>query len=110
MSKIYVPELNSSNCVVVYNHNTLRVYNSVPELNQSVNYTDFYINSHYLSKTGSEILSSNVSCLPSSDLTDSVYYRNDFDSILVIFFILLLICFYFPYRIISRIFGWWLKW
>lgn len=110
MSKIYVPELNNSYCVVVYNHNTLRVYNTTPEINQSTNYTDYFINSHYLSKTGSEVLTSGVTCLSVADLTTDVYYRNDFDSILVIFFILLLICFYFPYRIISRFFGRWLKW
>ena len=107
--KIYVPTINSGHCVVVNSHNTLREYETT-NLNQSNNYTDYYINSHYLSKTGSEVLTSSPVCISSSDLTDSVYYRNDFDSILVIFFILLLICFYFPYRIISRFFGRWLKW
>ena len=42
--------------------------------------------------------------------TTDIYYRNDIDSILCIFFILLLIMFYFPYRIISRMFGRWFKW
>lgn len=44
------------------------------------------------------------------DTTSNVYYRKDIDSILVIFFIVLLVAFYFPYRIISRMFGRWLKW
>lgn len=44
------------------------------------------------------------------ELTNNVYYRKDIDSILVIFIILLIICFYFPYRIIARLFGRWFKW
>lgn len=43
------------------------------------------------------------------ELTDNVFYHPQIDSILVIFFIIAIVCFYFPYKIFSRAFGRWLK-
>ena len=45
----------------------------------------------------------------SINYSSEYYYHPRFDSILVIFFIIVLLCFYFPYRIFSRAFGRWLK-
>lgn len=52
------------------------------------------------------------SCIYSNydNFTSDVFYRFDIDSILVIFLILLIILFLFPYKIISRMFGRWFKW
>lgn len=94
------------------NDYTIRAYHSTPRLNSSADYTDYFINSHYISRDGTQTWN-NYSTLPTcmnDTFTTNVYYRNDLDQILVIFIILLLICFYFPYRIISRAFGRWLKW
>lgn len=113
MSKVYVPNYQNSNCAYIYNSNTIRVYDSVPTQNSSVDYTDYYINSSYLSNNGNTNFSPYASlptCINSSDITTNVFYRNDIDKILVVFLILLIICFYFPYRMISRLFGRWLKW
>ena len=110
---MYVPSYSNNNCVVLQNSSTIRVYDHVPTQNSTVSYIDYYINSSYLSNIGSQTFnnySTIPSCLSSSDITTSVYYRLDFDKILVITFILLIICLYFPYRIISRMFGRWLKW
>lgn len=111
--KIYVPSYSNNNCLVVRDSNTIRVYQNQPTQNSNVNYTDYYINSSYLSNSGVQNFSQYSTiptCVSSSDITTNVYYRLDFDKISVITFILLLICFYFPYRIISRMFGRWLKW
>ena len=35
---IYVPEYNDDNCLVVYNANTIRVYDSKPQAGQTINY------------------------------------------------------------------------
>lgn len=110
---IYVPDLNNYDCFVVQNESTIRAYEDIPAPNTTINYRDFFINSSYIYKDGVQTFSNyspNIPiCLSKNVLTDNVYYRNDFDSILVIVFILLIICFYFPYRIISRLFGRWLK-
>lgn len=57
----------------------------------------------------SPTFTTNANCMDVYTLTTDVYYHPNFDSILVIFFIIVLIFIYFPYRIISRAFGRWLK-
>lgn len=113
MAYVYVPEFNSGNCAYIYNSDIIRVYSSTPSHNTTISYKDYYIKSSYIYNEGSTTFS-NYSALPvcinSNRITTNVMYRNDIDSIMVVFFILLLICFYFPYRIISRMFGRWLKW
>lgn len=112
MSKIYVPNLSSNNCVVVQDHDTIRVYDNEPISGIEVNYVDYYVNSHYLSKSGSIIYGDSSfldSCISSDNLTTNFYYRNDMDSIMIIFVVLALICVYLPYKIYSRMFGRWLK-
>lgn len=43
------------------------------------------------------------------ETTNSYFYHPRFDSILVMFFIITLVCIYFPYKIFARAFGRWLK-
>ena len=113
MSKVYVPNYTSSNCAYIYNSDIIRVYHTVPHNSQTVAYTDYYIKSSYISNTGSTTFnqySTLPTCISSSNITTDYWYRNDFDKILVILLIILILCFYFPYRMITRIFGRWLKW
>ena len=113
MSKLYVPVYENGNCAYIYNSDIVRVYSSTPRQNSTISYTDYYIKSSYISNTGNTTFS-NYSILPTcitdSNITTNVMYRNDIADIMITFFILLLVCFYFPYRIISRLFGRWLKW
>lgn len=109
---IYVPDLENYDCFVVRSEEVIRAYKETPRLNSNIDYRDYYYNSNYLYNDGSQNFSQYATlpvCLDSSNLTNSFYYRNDFDSILVITFILLIICFYFPFRLLSRMFGRWLK-
>lgn len=108
---IYLPNTNYS-CYYMTNDYTIRAYHTQPRQNANIDYTDYFINSHYINRNGTQNFSQ-YSTLPicmTDTFTTNVFYRNDIDQILVIFFILLIICFYFPYRIISRLFGRWLKW
>lgn len=101
---IYVPDLNYA-CYVVHDKDTIRAYKIEPTQNSQINYRDFFINSNYIFKDGTQIFRETVPvCLDNSILTDSVYYRNDFDRILIIFLILCIFCFYIPIKIFSRIF------
>ena len=107
---IYLPDTNYA-CFVVQDSNTIRAYNTMPRQNGNSDYTDYYVNSHYIFKNGNQQWS-NYSTLPTcsgATFTTNVFYRNDIDSIMITFFILLIICFWFPYRILSRAFGRWLK-
>lgn len=109
---IYVPNYEDYECIVVRSEEVIRAYKDRPTTNSNIDYRDFYYNSNYLYNDGVQNFSQYTTiptCIDTSNLTDSPYYRNDFDSILVITFILLIICFYFPFRILSRMFGRWLK-
>ena len=104
---IYVPNLEDYSCVVVRDSNTIRAYKSMPQQNTSVYYTDYYVNSNYLFTENYQNFGYNSSlpnCIDSSKLTDNVYYRNDIDSILIVFIILVFVCIIFPLKIFGRMF------
>ena len=115
MDNIYLP-INSVDdfaCYSVLDKDTIRAYKTQPQLDISSEYVDFYINSHYLQKTGTQSWGQwNTSlpiCVSKSTFSNDVYYRTDFDSILIIFLILFIFIIVLPYKIMSRAFGRWLK-
>lgn len=109
MSRVYLPSITNSNCIVILDKDTIRVYNDLPTAYNLHSYTDYFINSHYLSKTGEEYIETVPVCEDHVGFTTEVYYRNDLSDILIIFLIIVLIGFYLPYKILARLFGRWLK-
>ena len=110
---IYVPKNDTYKyCPHVVNANSIRVYDRSPALNSTANYRDYYYNGNYIYYDSQQTwgsYSTLPTCLQNSEITQNVFYRNDIDKIMVVFIIILIICFYFPYKIISRMFGRWLK-
>lgn len=104
--KIYLPnELTENQCAFVYDKDTIRVFEEIPTENSTIDFTDYYINSNYLSKKGKYTFSTELpSCLNNTDFTTDYYYRNDFDRILIIFFIILFIVYYIFSKIIHSFF------
>lgn len=108
---IYVPDL-SYQCYVIQNADTIRAYKTKPynpSYNQSINieYRDYYYSSHYVHQDGTQQFSTYSTiptCLSNDVLTDNFYYRNDFDSILIIVLIVSIFCFYIPLKIFSKLF------
>lgn len=103
---IYVPNTNYS-CYVVQSEGVIRAYEQTPRNNIDINYRDYYIRSNYIYKDGIQSFGSYSTlpvCLDNSQITDSVYYRNDFDSILIIFLIMSIFCFLIPIKIFTRLF------
>lgn len=83
---IYLPDDVSSKFVTVYNKDTIRVYDTQPEFNSTSTYTDYFINSHYLKKSGSESFTNIIPVtVDNSYITTDFYYRNDFPQIMFIF-------------------------
>ena len=105
MAKIYVPTdyLNYS-CKVVYN-DYIRVYTN----NSYTSWTDVYFKSGYYLKSGQSNYPGTVICDSLNTYTDDIFYRYDCANSLLIFFIISIVCLYFPFRIFSRAFGRWLK-
>lgn len=108
---IYVPDTSYS-CYVLVNKDTIRAYSQTPYnpgYNQSVNinYRDYYINSNYLYVDSYQTFNNYSQlpvCLDISNLTDEVYYRNDFASILIIFTIMAFFIIYLPLKVFFRLF------
>ena len=104
---IYVPEKENFECYVVQSEGVIRAYEEIPKNNQTINYRDYYINSDYIFRNGSQNFSQYTTlptCLSSDVVTSEVYYRIDFDKILVIFLILSIFIFYIPLRVVLRMF------
>ena len=113
---IYVPDL-SYECYVIQNAETIRAYKVKPYnpgYNNTINieYRDFYINSNYIYQDGSQQFG-NYSTLPTchdkSNLTSDFYYRNDFDSIMIILFIFIFLV-YFIVKKVVRVFFLGFRW
>ena len=88
---IYVPNYELSNCAYIYNNNTIRVYDSVPIQGRTIDYTDYYYNSHYMSVHGTTTFnnySTLPTCIDDDNITTNIYYRNDITDILICFTII----------------------
>lgn len=110
----YLPKLESDDCVVVDNLNNgyIRVYDRVPYANSTISYIDYFLDYDYITRTGTQSFTQynySVNCQSHSDYTTDFYYRIDFDSVLIIFFIILCICYYMVYKPFSRFLGRWSK-
>lgn len=106
MDNIYVPNL-SGECYYIQDKDTIRVYDSIPQQNSQSTYTDYFVNSHYLEKTGIQTWGSNAvvpQCLNKNMFTDVPFYRNDIMEILVSYIIMVFISFYIPLWLFSRLF------
>lgn len=80
MTNIYIPNYSSGKCAYIRDKDTIRVYDSTPSYNSTINYTDIFINSDYLESRGSTTFnqySTLPTCLSSSDITDDWLYRVD---------------------------------
>lgn len=104
---IFVPEYNSSMCAYIYNTDIIRVYQSKPRVNSTINYRDYYIKSSYIYNNGSTSFGQYATlpvCIEDTRITTDVYYRNDLPGILIIFLTFVLICFWTPWRLLLRMF------
>ena len=51
---IYVPSKEDFACYVVQSEGIIRAYSQVPSNNRTINYRDYYINSSYIYKDGTQ--------------------------------------------------------
>lgn len=109
---IYLPKSDFA-CYVVMDKDTIRAYRTMPYRpsingqNVTIQYVDYYINSHYLEKQGTQNFSYNStlpSCIDNSLITNEIYYRNDIDSILIVFTIIVLFGFGIPFYLMKKMF------
>lgn len=106
MKNIYLPidNVNDFKCYSVLDKDTIRAYYSKPAYNSNSDYIDFYINSHYLEKTGNQSWGQSSyyglpTCLSETAITNDIYYRVDLCECLIIFSLLALIMFWIPLKL-----------
>lgn len=111
MDNIYLPidSVNDFACYSVYDKDTIRAYKTMPTINGSSDYVDFFINSHYLENEGTQSWGQWTNYLPTcispSAITNDYYYRTDMPEILTMVIIIAICVIYLPYKIIARLFG-----
>lgn len=66
---------------------------------------DYIVSSPYSCNTNTN---SNT-LIPYTNFSSDFYYRLDFDKICLIFFVIIVLCYFIAFKPISRIFGRWLK-
>lgn len=105
----YLPKIEENNCIVVDNLNNgyIRVYDTTPYPNSTIGYTDYFVDKDYITRVGQQSFgnySYSTNCQSHDQFTTNVYYRVDFDRILVIFTILCIFCFLIPLKAFLRLF------
>lgn len=101
---VYIPYFEEDNCAFVKDKDTIRVYKSIPTINSTVPFTDYFVNSHYLSSKG-ETHFSNYVTVPSciDNITTDWWHRVDVSDILLAILILcIFIC--IPFKVLFRLF------
>lgn len=92
---IYLPSFTNNNCIILDNlqNGYIRVYSNKPTSNSTVSYTDYFIDSHYVSRVGTQNFSNNVNvnCVSHDQFTTDYLYRNDLFDIFGVYFIIIFI-------------------
>lgn len=104
---IYVPDLSNYKCFVVRSEEVIRAYEEIPTHNSDVAYRDYYFNANYYYNDGVQSFSQYTTlptCIDNNNITSDIYYRNDFDSILIIFLILFIFIILIPFKIFLTFF------
>lgn len=110
---LYLPDSVDfdSNCVIVLDNYTARVYEQLPsDSNFDGSYTDYALDNHYISYYGLSNQTdypSQSSCYPTSQLTHNIIDRTDFLDIFIIgtgIFLITFLCFY---KLLTYLFRGW---
>lgn len=114
MSKTYLPneDINSNFHYSISEHNILVRTNRNCYTQYSTTYCDCYYIYPINDYIKSEISACNYNSgtwVNSNQFTSDYWYRLDIASVLIIFTIIFLFGIYMPYKILSRLFGRWLK-
>lgn len=101
--KTFVPTKQYT-CYVLRNSDVIRAYESTNQ-NQYNRYHDYYIHNDYLEQIGYEYnYNTNYECIDKNLLSEEVYYRLDFDRIIIIFFALAFVGLIVPFKLFMKLF------
>lgn len=105
MSKIYIPELEEGNCVVIRSADVIRVYDSRPTLNSEVHYRDYYPGLNYNYNEGTQIFGNYSSSLPvCREATDDIKYTSSYPLFIMLAVIGLIFAVHFIVTLLDEVF------
>lgn len=102
---MYVPtNLNDSNYNYYYNYDHIVIYEGNDTCVNLYPSFDYLVTESYTCDQSTLVNQINY-----SNINSDIYYRIDLDKILIIFMVLLFIIVIVPFKLLSRLFGRWLK-
>lgn len=105
MSKIYVPELEDGNCVVIRSSDVIRIYDSRPTLNSEIHYRDYYPKLNYNYNEGTQSFGNYLSSLPvCRDATSDIKYTFSYPQFILLCVIILILAVKLIDGILSELF------
>ena len=102
MSKIYLPSSYLNKPCYLVNNDYIRVYSTTNSQNNVV--YDIYFKNDYMIKQGTASYSTSTQCDRINTYTDVIYYRYDFDKILITLLIFCIFTLLIPLKVILRLF------
>lgn len=111
-NNIYLPieDFNEHSCYSFISSDIIRAYKDIPTTNSTIDFTDFYINSHYLINYGTESFSQDSilpTCIEKERLTNAYSYRNDFADIMLIVMCFSFIVGFIIHKLVKQLFKRW---
>lgn len=109
-SLVYVPNYESGNCAYIYSTDIIRVYDSQPRQNSTIQYKDYYIKSSYIYNTGSTNFTQYTTlptCISSNRITTDYWYRNDIASIIIVALAIIFTGYFFVSKCVRTVFVDW---
>lgn len=110
MDKVYVPSYSNGNCAYIYNSDIIRVYESTPRANSTINYKDYYVKNSYIYNEGSTTFSQYSTlptCINSNRITTDYWYRSDIMSIVFVALALIFTGYFFVSKVVRTFFVDW---
>lgn len=105
MSKIYIPDLKASNCVVIRSSDVIRVYDTSPTLNSEVHYKDYYPKLNYNYNEGYQTFGNYSSNLPiCREASSDIKFDPNYPRYVATGVFLVILCVGFIFKMLDEVF------
>mgnify|MGYP006976139101 CR=1 FL=1 len=106
MSKIYVPELEDNNCVIIRSVDVIRVYDREPTLNSEIHYRDYYPNLNYNYNEGTQTFGNYSSSLPvCREASSDIKYNSSYPQFILVCVVILIFAVKVIYDFLTELFN-----
>lgn len=105
MSKIYIPDVTDTNCVVIRSADVIRVYDSRPTLNSEIHYKDYYPTLNYQYNEGIQTFGNYSSILPvCREASSDIKFAPNYPRYVATGVLLICLCVGFLFKMLDEVF------